>query len=138
MEIGEIKDVLCRHRDTFYSAFRYFSGLGAINERGDGFSMAEDYVETLSKACKLANENSTKCKFEDLQKIFDETNVEEETLDEQKEMAEVNLDRALLRFEFMQCLVRLRSQSMCMAASRLAARISPQRRLQMCRRLWSV
>ena len=106
-EIGEIKEVLCKHRDTFYSAFRYYSALGAINERGDGFAIGPEDFEAFCKKCKLADEASSSCKMADLQQIFNTTNEEEDTLDEQKEMAEVNLDRALLRFEFMQCLVRI-------------------------------
>ena len=106
-EIGEIKDVLCRHRNTFYSAFRYFSGLSAIHERGDGFSIGPEDFEAFIKECEIADESSSMCTFADLQEIFNTTNEEEEALEEQKEMAAVNVDHALLRFEFMQSLVRI-------------------------------
>ena len=106
-EIGEIKEVLGKHMGTFYRAFMYYSGVGYVEERGDGYSLGVEDYEEFVKRCKLADEASSRCKKADLSHIFDTTNEEEATLEEEKEMAEVNLDHALMRFEFMQALVRI-------------------------------
>ena len=106
-EIGEIKEVLGKHMGTFYRAFMYYSGVGYVEERGDGYSLGVEDYEDFVKRCKLADEASSRCKKADLSHIFDTTNEEEATLEEEKEMAEVNLDHALMRFEFMQALVRI-------------------------------
>ena len=108
VEIGEIKQVLCRHRDTVNRAFAYWSALGAVDERCDGFSIGEAEYEDFYTRCKLPDRNSSACRKEDLVDIFQTTNEEEATgLAENSEMNVVNADRALLRFEFQQCLVRI-------------------------------
>ena len=107
-EIGEIKEVLCRHRDTLTRAFTYYASLGAVANRGDGFSVCLEEYEDFCKTCKLPDEKSSCSKAVDLVDIFHTTNEEEGTgLVEDSEANAVNADRALMRFEWYQCIVRL-------------------------------
>jgi len=61
----------------------------------------------LLKLCKIPDESSPECKMIDCDGIFAATNEEEETLAEQRALGAFNNNNTLLRFEFMQCLVRL-------------------------------
>lgn len=65
-----------------------------------------EYTELL-KTCRIPDEASPHCKLIDCDSIFAETNEEEESLAEQRALANFNNGHALLRFEFIQCLVRL-------------------------------
>ena len=138
MEIGEIKDVLCRHRDTFYSAFRYFSGLGAINERGDGFSMAVEDYETFVKGASSPTKTQQSVSLRICRRSSTRRMWRRRRWTSKRRWRRSIWTARYYALSLCSVSFGLRSQSMCMAASRLAARISPRRRLQMCRRLWSV
>jgi hypothetical protein len=108
IEIGEIKEVLNKHREMLYRAFTYYAALGAVDGRGDGYSVCLEEYELFCKSCKLADEKSSWCKAVDLVDLFYTTNEEEATgMAEQSEANAVNADKALMRFEWFQVIVRL-------------------------------
>jgi len=130
VEIAEIKDVLCRHRDVIYRCFQYYAALGAINERGDGYSIGIEDYEAFFRKCRLHDEKSPACKAADLLDIFHTTNEEEGTgLKEDSEMNAVNADKALLRFEFLQCLVRVAIAKYVHAGQTLRRRSSSSKQI---------
>ena len=105
-ELKEVKEVLGKHRDLIYMTYGYYCGL---SEHHEGFVMGQvEYLKWLHDA-GIPDEDSKACRSSDLDMIFVTTNFEEKGKpgSELAKLNAVNDDRALMRFEFLQCLVRV-------------------------------
>lgn len=102
-EMREVRSVLLEHRELVYSTFMWYA---TTEQAIDGHVMNKIAFTRMVADCKLADRESPYCKKEDLDKLFIVQNVEEGA--EHKRAAnEVNPNRALLRFELFQLLVRI-------------------------------
>ena len=105
-ELAEIKDVMFKHRELIYSTYSYYCAMG---ESHDGFVMGALEYNAWLRDCGIPDEESRACRAGDLDTIFITTNFEEKSSkhSEQSVINAANVDRALMRFEFLQCLVRV-------------------------------
>jgi len=106
----EIKDTLFQHLEVINNAFAYYASLGRNSENHDGHSMSLAAFFDMMRMCKLVEEDSSFCKTTDLESIFIAVNLEDSgpnVTHEQRMLNMLNDDNALVRFEFMQSIVRI-------------------------------
>lgn len=107
-ELAEVKQELCKHRSLINTVYSYYCVLGESHDR---YVIGAHEFQALIRDLDLADPLSKGCRPGDLDNIFVSTNVEERAVgtlsQEQRTLNEVNADRALMRFEFLQALVRL-------------------------------
>jgi len=102
-EMKEIKESLSKNYEVFSRAFRYFCLTG--NAIGEGcYSMPLNQYTAFLADCEIPLKGSKACKMSDLDTIFIATNFEEE---KKGELAEENDDNSLMRFEFIEVIVRI-------------------------------
>jgi len=105
--LEEIKEVLLKHRHAIYSVYAHYCINGAAHDR---YVMGLlEYTEFV-KDCELADPASKDCRKADFDRIFVASDVEDRggrMSQEQKEFNSANIDRALMRFEWVQALVRI-------------------------------
>jgi len=109
-EMAEIKEALLEHVGVICNTFAYYAALGRNSESHDGYSMSMAAFFEHMRACNIVEEDSAYCKVSDLESIFIAVNIEDtgsNVAHEQKMLNMVNDDKALVRFEYMQVLVRL-------------------------------
>ena len=106
LEIEAIKEVLMRHRGAVYTIYTFFCTNGKSHDR---FVMGMNEFSAFCRECALAEEGSRFCKNSDLSAIFVAADAEEKKRlsDEQKRMNAANIDHALMRFEWLNALVRI-------------------------------
>jgi len=102
-EMSEVKETLSLHRDMIYSAFMWYA---STNRSMDGYVMNGTSFTIFCTDCKIADRESPFCKTKDLDKLFIVQNVEEDT-GHASELNAINPNRALLRFELFQIIVRI-------------------------------
>lgn len=107
-ELAELKTALKEKCGLIYSVYAYYCAIGATADR---YAMGLPEYHMLLHDLDLAEPSSKGCKPADLDNIFISTNVEDATRGapsrEQKALNSANLDKALMRFEFLQAIVRL-------------------------------
>jgi len=105
IELGEIRDAMYENHTIIYTAYTYYC---AIRDEGDGYAMGLFAFFTFLRDCRLIDNDSKFCNSRAYESIFLAANVEEKANTvEQRELNRANDDCSLMRFEFMQCLVRL-------------------------------
>lgn len=105
----EVKEVLLKHRAAIYSAYSYYCVTATIRVY-DGFVLGCDSgLQVFAADTKILDEKSEHCKREHIKLLFMYANQEDRrTRDPKQQLAsQVNADRALLRYEFIQVIVRL-------------------------------
>jgi len=108
-EMAEVKEVLFRHRAAIYSAYAYYCVTAPIRVY-DGFVLGCDSgLQIFAADTKILDDKSEHCKREHIKLLFMYANQEERrSTDPKQQLAnQVNADRALLRSEFIQAIVRL-------------------------------
>ena len=105
VELVEVRNVLEEFASTIYGAFTYYCALGSAE---DGYAMGRASFYDFLGDIKLVDNTSKYLGAGALESIFTAANIEEKTTDiEQKELNEANSNCALMRFEFIQVIVRL-------------------------------
>ena len=107
--MAEVKEVLFRHRAAIYSAYAYYCVTAPIRVY-DGFVLGCDSgLQIFAADTKILDDKSEHCKREHIKLLFMYANQEERrSTDPKQQLAnQVNADRALLRSEFIQAIVRL-------------------------------
>jgi len=99
-ELAEIGMTIDKHYPLMMRAFKYFSLLGS----GGCFTMQLNEYTDFLDTCLIPDPESDKCKRSDCDTLFITANYEE---DKKSEVSKVNEDNALLRFEFIEVLIRL-------------------------------
>ena len=99
-ELKEVKEVMWSCYSTIMDAFEFYSVMGtsltqAYTIQSNAFN---DFVDD----CKITDKGT--CKRKDIDTIFIVANLEE---DKQSKVNKANDDRALMRFEFLDCVVRI-------------------------------
>ena len=106
-EIDQIRNVLQTHRHAIYAIYAYYCVNGTSNDR---FVLGLNEFGAFCRECSLADESSRYCHQTHIDAIFVASDAEERggrLTKEQKLQNERNLDRALMRFEWLQALVRV-------------------------------
>ena len=107
-ELAELKTALKDNCGLIYSVFTYYCAIGATADR---YVMGLPEYHMLLRDLEISDPSSKGCKPADLENIFISTNVEDATRgapsQAQKALNSANLDKALMRFEFLQAIVRL-------------------------------
>jgi hypothetical protein len=104
-ELYEVRDVIWECYNTIMDAYEFYSVMGT--------SMSSLFTITLNSYsdfvgdCNIPDAKSKTCKRKDLDTIFIVANVEE---DKSSKVNKANDDRALMRFEFLECVVRIAVQ----------------------------
>ena len=104
-ELYEVRDVIWECYDTIMDAYEFYSVMGT--------SMSSLYTISLNSYsdfvddCNIPDSKSKTCKRKDLDTIFIVANVEE---DKASKVNKQNDDRALMRFEFLEVVVRIAIQ----------------------------
>jgi len=102
-ELEEIKEAMLRNYNTICRGFSYFcltgQGVGEVC-----YSMSLNQYSAFLQDAEIPDKKSKACKMSDLDTIFITTNFEEE---KKGELAEANDDLALMRFEFLEIIVRI-------------------------------
>jgi len=112
VDLKEIKAVLRKNAKLISRVFQYYAALGAGSGHGDGNAILQSEYLQLLAVCNIPDEASPACKAEDCNRIFvsthqQERSLSEEHLDGARDTKKEEQQPFLLRFEFMQCLVRL-------------------------------
>ena len=104
-EIGKIREVLAQHATAIYACHTYYCATGDAH---DGYAMGLSTFFELLRDVRVVDIDSAYLNVQELTRIFASANYEaaSKTL-EDREIERLNPDAALLRFEFMQCLVRI-------------------------------
>jgi hypothetical protein len=108
-EMQEVKAVLLKHRAAIYSAYAFYCVTANIRVY-DGFVLGCDSgLQVFAADTKILDEKSEHCKRESIKLLFMYANQDDKRSRDPKQQlaSQVNADRALLRFEFIQVLVRL-------------------------------
>jgi hypothetical protein len=108
-EMQEVKEVLLKHRAAIYSAYSFYCVTATIRLY-DGFVLGCDSgLQVFAADTKILDDKSEHCKREHIKLLFMYANQEDRRSRDPKEQlaGQVNADRALLRCEFIQVLVRL-------------------------------
>lgn len=110
-EIGECRTVLAKHYATVLSLFTYYSGIAGTRSTKGAFSIQENQYASLLADCDVpddeddeTNTNPRPCVMEVLSGIFVAVNVE---VDKTSAESALNENRALMRHEFIEALVRI-------------------------------
>jgi len=105
-ELAEVRAVLAARAPLIYAMFSYYC---VASEGFDRYVMGESGFGRLVGDARLADASSRSCKLSDLDTVFISTNYEDRTTSslEARRLNDANPDRALMRFEFLQLLVRL-------------------------------
>eukprot|EP00943_MAST-04B_sp_MAST-4B-sp1_P009198 g9198.t1 len=104
-ELYEVRDVIWECYDIIMDAYEFYSVAGS--------SLSSCYTITLNSYsdfvadCKIPDNKSKTCKRKDLDTIFIVANVEE---DKSSKVNKTNDDRALMRFEFLEVVIRIAVQ----------------------------
>jgi len=102
-ELEEIKQALERQYAVICRAFQYFCMTG--NALGEGcYSMSLNQWTAFLQDAEIPEQASAECKMKDLDTMFISTNFED---DKNDEASKVNDDLALMRFEFLEIIVRI-------------------------------
>ena len=114
-----------------FSVYAYYCGTGEAVETAMGFVMGIAEYNNFLRDCEIPDEDSRHCRTSDLDTIFISTNFEDKPakFSEQAMVNANNVDRALMRFEFLQALVRLAIAKKLKAAGRRKGDISEALRL---------
>ncbi len=99
-EMAEVRQVLWNCYSTIMDAFEFYSVMGTSVSQAYSIQLNafSDFVDD----CKIADNRT--CKRKDIDTIFIVANLEE---DKKAKSAKINDDRALMRFEFLDCVVRI-------------------------------
>lgn len=98
---SDLEAAMSKYYASFVRIFDHQSTLGSGNEI---FAMHLNEWGQLMVECGVPDETSTTCRLSHLDTIFVSTNFEEE---KQSKLSDANLDGALMRFEFLEALVRV-------------------------------
>jgi len=97
--LKEVHDVLLEYYQTWYSAFIYFAAGGS----GDPYHMTLNSFTTYLDECQVADPESPSIKRSDCDTIFIVCNFQP---DKKSHEAQVNVENALMRYEFLESIVR--------------------------------
>jgi hypothetical protein len=105
IEINEIRDVLCEHRHVIYAMYTYYCACG---NQHDGYAMGyRAYFEFL-RDVKFIDESNPFLNVRSLESLFRAADTEDRGRNaEERDLNRTNIDDALMRFEWLQTLVRL-------------------------------
>ena len=106
-EMNEIREVLSEYSSVLYSAYSYYCAEESCH---DGYAMGLPAYFVFLNDIKVVEEDSSHCSANHLESIFLATNIEDKgsNIDfATRDLNRVNSNEALMRFEFMQCLVRI-------------------------------
>eukprot|EP00803_Ostreobium_quekettii_P006066 evm.model.scf_440.5 EVM.evm.TU.scf_440.5 scf_440:34312-38159(-) len=98
--LKEVHDELKKHYDVFYSAFVYYAATGG----GDPYHMTLNSFTAFLDDCQIPDPDSQAIKRSDCDTIFIVANF---VMDKKSKENAVNNEQALMRFEFMEALVRI-------------------------------
>ena len=98
--IAEILESFKSVWDDLYGCFMWYSLQGS----GDPYCMQLNSFAQFTDDCKIPDQESEKCKRSDLDTLFIVANFEE---DKTSELSKFNDDNSLMRFEFMEILIRM-------------------------------
>ena len=105
VEMIEIREVLHDHLALIYGAYTYYC---CLSELHDGFSLGVGAYFQFLQDIKAVDNESKYMNARALESIFVAANVEEVAKSfEERELNKANDDQALMRFEWIQCLVRI-------------------------------
>jgi len=106
VELTEIRDVLFEHHQVLFTAYTYYC---AIRDEADGYAMGLPAFFSFLRHCRLVDPDSKYCSPSALESIFRAADVEDKATNtlEQRELNRLNHSSALMRFEFLQCIVRV-------------------------------
>ncbi|GMH33362.1 hypothetical protein BSKO_01196 [Bryopsis sp. KO-2023] len=103
-ESGVLKDVKLAMGEFYPTLIRMFDYQSCLSSGSDIFSMHLNEWGQLMVDCGIPDELSTTCKLSHLDTIFISTNFEE---DKTSDLSGANVDDALMRFEFVEAIVRV-------------------------------
>ncbi|XRB15637.1 flagellar associated protein [Pseudoscourfieldia marina] len=98
--VAELNDIFKQVWDDLYGAFMWYSLQGS----GDPYCMQLNAFSQFTDDCKIPDSESEKCKRSDLDTLFIVANFEE---DKNSALSKFNDDNSLMRFEFMDILIRM-------------------------------
>lgn len=98
--LKEVHDAIKRHYQLFYSAFVYYAATGG----GDPYHMTLNSFTSFLDDCQIPDPDSQAIKRSDCDTIFIVANF---VIDKKAKENAVNNEQALMRFEFMEALVRI-------------------------------
>ena len=101
-ELEEVKEAFLSRYGTVLRIFDYYCACSSATNKS-AFSISENNFNRFVSDCAIADD-STACTASECSKIFIVCNFE---TDKTSAANEVNDDRALMRYEFMECLVRM-------------------------------
>lgn len=101
-EIAEIKAAFSKRYADILRVFDYYCASSSIVTKA-AFSMSENCYNRFLKECMITDD-STNCTVEECGRIFVACNFES---DKTTQESEINEDKALMRHEFIECLVRI-------------------------------
>ena len=105
--LEELKKVLLEHRHALYAVYGYYCINGSSHDR---YVMGGNEYAAFVSDCALDDKFSEFCRKRDLDLVFVLADAEERGNDiseEQRAKNAANVDRALMRFEFVQAVVRI-------------------------------
>ena len=107
-EMAEIREVLAQHMHALYPLYAYYCATGSPSDAHDGFALGRQTYFDFLRHVNAIDEDSKYCTVSALTSIFIAANYEAQNVSvEQRELNRANSDGALMRFEFLQCLVRI-------------------------------
>lgn len=105
--IESMKEILRANYQALCNIFAYFC---CLNSDGETFSLlvnAYTEFQDVTRMCDPNSDKESRCKRSDNDQLFVLANYEEKTTDKKKQkLNEVNADRALMRTEFLEVIVR--------------------------------
>ena len=102
-ELNEVKEVIFKCFPTICASYSYFSLMGTgIGEAA--YSMSFNQWKSFVRDCEMEDQKVKGCRSADLDTMFVSSNFEE---DKKSEMNQENDDNSLMRFEFLEILVRV-------------------------------
>ena len=104
-ELYEVRDVIWECYDTIMDAYEFYSVAGS--SISSVYSITLNSYSDFVADCKIPDNKSKTCKRKDLDTIFIVANVEE---DKSSKVNKANDDRALMRFEFLEVVIRIAVQ----------------------------
>jgi len=106
-ELEEVRQVLLDHALDVYAVYSFYC---ATERCADAFMLGKRGFDQMVKAMGIVDEASKYAQMQDIESLWATTNAEEKGTKrsaEQRKLDELNADSALMRFEFLQILVRI-------------------------------
>ena len=105
IELTEVRDALLESHQMLYSAYTYYC---ALDGHADGHVMGMGVYFEFLRDARLIVQDSEYCNTKVYEEIFRAANIEVKgNTIEQRELNQKNDDQALMRFEFLQIIVRI-------------------------------